>query len=160
MNDVASFLTQGLVGHDVALLLMRVLLGAFFVLARFRWFVDPSRPEHWLNHARHTHLSEKLKTCGFGDHPALAAFVATIEVGAGVFLILGLLTSVAAGGLIAILLGACSCSTREKTMRQQPVDGIQVAEDVLWTVEPLYLLLAVALFLAGGGAFSLDAILF
>lgn len=158
--DVSSFLTQGLVGHDVALLIVRVLLGAFFVLARFRWFYDPSRPEHFLNHARHTHLSEKLATCGFGNHPTVAALVATIEVGAGLFLIVGLLTSLAAFGLIAILLGACACSTREKTMRQQPVDGVQVAEDVLWTVEPLYLLLAVALFLAGGGAISLDAFLF
>jgi uncharacterized membrane protein YphA (DoxX/SURF4 family) len=158
--DYASLAVRGFGNPDIALLIVRVLLGSFFVLARFRWFYDPSRPEHFLNHARHTHLSEKLQTCGFGNHPAVAALVAAIEVGAGLFLIVGLFTSLAALGLIAILLGAVACSTKAKTMKQDPVDGIQVAEDVLWTVEPLYLLIAGALLVAGGGAYSLDGYLF
>lgn len=159
MNDVVDVLRNGFVAHDVGLLILRVLLGGFFVLARFRWFFDPSRPEHWLNHARHTHLSEKLQTCGFGNHPALAAFAAVVEVGGGLLMVLGIGTSLMALGLIGILLGAVACSTKAKTMKQEPVDGIQVAEDVLWTVEPLYLTLAVILLLCGGGAYSLDAFL-
>ena len=51
---------------DVALFLVRGILGAFFVLARFRWFYDPSRPEHWFNCGRHDHLAWKLCTCGYG----------------------------------------------------------------------------------------------
>jgi uncharacterized membrane protein YphA (DoxX/SURF4 family) len=159
-TDIVEFLRSGLVGADVALFLNRVLLGAFFVLARFRWIFDPSRPEHWLNQARHVHLSEKLHTCGFGDHPRLAAFVALAEISAGLALVLGFLTSLAGAGLILLLLAAMSCTTKEKTMRQQPVDDVQVVEDVLWTVEPIYLTLALVAFLCGGGAYSLDAVLF
>lgn len=40
--------------QDGMILIIRLCLGLFFVLARFRYFYDPSRPDNrWFNKARH-----------------------------------------------------------------------------------------------------------
>jgi RNA polymerase sigma factor (sigma-70 family) len=39
------YITNGFGGADIALFLARVVLGTFYVLARFRFFYDPSKPE-------------------------------------------------------------------------------------------------------------------
>lgn len=148
-------------GYDFALLLARLALGIFFILARFRYFYDPSRPEDpWLNAARVDHLRWKLCTCGVVFPKAIAPAVAVVEVGAGIFIALGLLTHLAAFGLLIILVQATRCTAREKVGKQGPVDRIDWWSCYLWTVEPLYIILAIALMVAGGGALSLDAWLF
>lgn len=148
-------------GPDLALAGIRAILGVFFILARFRYFYDPSRPDDpWLNAKRVDHLAWKLCICKFPNAKHLAPAVAIVEVGAGVFLVLGLLTHLAAFGLLVILIGATHCTMHEKVAKQEPVDRIDWWSCYLWTVEPIYIVLAAVLVVAGGGALSLDAALF
>jgi len=146
---------------DLAILLLRSLLGTFFVLARFRYFFDPSRPDdRFLNAARTDHLRWKLCVCGVPQARWFAPPVALVEVGAGLFLIAGLLTPLAAFGLLIILIQATHCTAKEKVGKQAPVDRTDWVSCYLWTVEPLYIALAIVLILTGGGAYSIDALLF
>jgi uncharacterized membrane protein YphA (DoxX/SURF4 family) len=153
---------------DLAQLVLRIVLGVFFVLARFRWFFDPSEgrtlTDFWnpvdgrvvLPPARHRSLSAKLVHCGFSGNPWLGVWVATVEVSAGLGVLFGFLTSLSALGLVVILLLGTRCTARDKTMRQNPVDRVDVLSCYLWTPEPVYLVIAVALVLMGGGVFSID----
>lgn len=144
---------------DVLPLFARLIVGLFFVLARFRWFFDPSRPGacFW-NSARHKHLAQRLCTCGYGMHPILSGFVAFVEVFAGLALIVGLLTNLAAVGLLGILAVGTYCTAREKVLAQNPVDRVDCVSCYLWRVEGPYLALVVGLLFTGPGRYSLDAI--
>lgn len=154
---LSRVLVTGLDFPDVALFVLRVVLGVFFVLARFRWFFDPSRPEQeWLNSARHKHLRAKLCSCGYSEHPLLSGTVATIEVSAGLALIAGLLTMPAAFGLFCILVFATYCTGKGKVAEQNPVDCIDCVSCYLWRVEGVYIMIAACILLLGPGRLSLD----
>jgi uncharacterized membrane protein YphA (DoxX/SURF4 family) len=152
-----SVLVTGFDMPDVVSLLLRVLLGAFFILARFRWFYDPSRPNMpWMNDKRHEHMILRLCTCGYGTHPAIAAFVACVEVSAGVALIIGLLTIPATLGLLGVLLFATFCTAYQKVCEQGPVDCIDCVSCYLWRVEGVYIAIAFSILAMGPGAYSID----
>lgn len=146
----------------LALFLARFVLGFFFVSYRFRWFYDPTPKDGGgaiCNVHRHLSLRKKLCQCGWGMSPALAAFVAVAEIAAGLGVMFGLLTGISAFGLLIILLVATLCTAKEKTLRQNPVDGIDVVNCYLWNPEPVYIVLAVVVLSLGPGSFSLDALL-
>lgn len=145
---------------DIVLFLARLIVGVFFVLARFRWFYDPTRTPAWFNPERRKHLVWKLCACGYGTHPILAAGVALVEVTAGLGLIVGLLVQPAAAALFATLLFATLCTAREKVLEQNPVDKVDCVSCYLWRVEGPYLLLCLGLALVGGGYYSLDYLMF
>jgi len=149
----------GLGAHDFALLVLRLVLGVFFLLARFRWMFDPSRVPHVNNPARHTHLAQKLCQCGYHWHPYMSAFVAITEISSGILLILGLLTVPAAFALLVILCFATYCTAYDKVMEQNPVDKIDMVSCYLWRVEGIYIALAISIMLLGPGAYSLDALI-
>lgn len=156
-----TVLVTGLSAPDVASFLLRVLLGVFFLLARFRWFYDPSRPDQpWMNAKRHEHMILRLCTCGYGSHPLISAFVACIEVSGGIALIIGLLTVPAALGLLGILLFATFCTAVEKVCEQKPVDCVDCVSCYLWRVEGVYATIAVCILLLGPGRLSLDWLVF
>ena len=172
---------SGLGFTDVALLLQRVALGGFFFLARFRWVYDPSRawvagyaangePQRgsndeavgrtpWFAPYRVNHLTWKLCSCGYGKHPVLSGFVALVEISAGLALVVGLLTPLASLGLLGTLGFATYCTAKEKVRKQNPVDHIDCVACYLWTVEPLYIVLALSALINGAGAYSLDAVI-
>lgn len=152
-------LVHGLGLGDAALLLNRLVLGSFYVLARFRFFYDPSkRPgERCLCSLRHGSLTRKMSHCGFTRWPlGLAWTAALVEVLAGLALIFGLLSVPAAFGLLVVTLFATKCTAREKVARQNPVDKLDVCASYLWLAEPLYIMMAVVTLLAGPGRWSLD----
>ena len=146
---------------DLGTFLLRIVLGLFFVLARFRFFYDPSKPygTQWLNRDRVTHLRNKLHACGY-HNSCLACFVACVEVGGGLALIFGFLTILATLGLIVILIFATLCTARNKVGEQCPVDGLDCCSCYLWRVEGVYIIIAIAILLFGPGAWSLDAWVF
>lgn len=90
----------------------------------------------------------------------MAAFVALSELAAGVSVICGFLTSLSAVGLLLILLVATLCTAKEKTLRQKPVDRIDVMNCYLWNPEPVYIVLALVVATLGPGWFSLDQLVF
>lgn len=140
--------------------LIRVTLGLFFFLARFRWLYDPSRPDQpWLNTARHKHFAERLCTCGYGMHPVLDDFVACVEILGGLGLVFGFLTQLSGLGLACVLTVATFCTAKDKVMAQGPVDWIDCVSDYLWRVEFMYLLLALYFAVYGAGPLSLDHLL-
>lgn len=145
----------------IALLIARFALGFFFVSYRFRWFYDPTPIEgpNWCNPYRHLNLRRKLCQCGWGISPAMGAFVAISETLAGFGVMLGLLTTLSALGLLVILLVATLCTAKEKTLRQKPVDVIDTVNCYLWNPEPVYMVLAVVVMVLGPGSISLDHLL-
>lgn len=149
---------------DIVELLLRVILGLFFVIYRFRWIYDPtSGTMPWLNTVRHQHLAAKLCSCGWGMHPLLAAFVALIENFAGLGVMFGLFTQLSAFGLMSILIVATTCTAKHKIEIQNggkgPEDSIDVVSCYLWTVEPVYIVIAFCVLLLGPGRYSIDALL-
>ena len=153
---------NGLGLTDIALFLNRVVLGAFFVLARFRFFWDPSKPHgsRWLNADRHSSLTHKMEYCGLKNKPyAWAWVVAIIEVGAGIWLILGFATAFAGLGLFLLTLRATFCTAKQKVFEQKPVDTVDICACYLWRVEGLYILAAFICVIAGPGAFALSSVL-
>lgn len=145
---------------SLASLLLRLILGTFFVLARFRWVYDPSRTPSLMNPLRHKHFRERLCTCGYGTHPLLCGFVASVEIAAGFAVILGLVTMPALCGLLCVLLFATWCTAREKVCAQNPVDQVDCISCYLWRVEGVYITVAVSLLCLGPGTWSLDHLLF
>ena len=146
----------------LALLLLRSTLGAFYVLARFRFFYDPSMPtgRRLLNRARHASLARKMCHCGLTAEPYLWAWlVAVIEVGAGLFLLAGYQTRLAAFGLLVLTCIATYCTAREKVAKQHPCDRLDWYACYLWCAEPLYIVLAVCVLLLGAGDWSADTLL-
>jgi len=144
----------------LVLFLARFVLGFFFVSYRFRWFYDPTPVDGVpiCSPFRHLNLRRKLCHCGWGMSEKLAAFVATAEVLAGLGVIFGLLTTLSALGLLGILLVATLCTAKDKTLRQNPVDKIDVVNCYLWNPEPVYIVLAIVVATFGGGWFSLDTL--
>lgn len=151
-----ELLFTGLGLTDIASLIARITLGVFFVLARFRWFYDPSKIPCIFNSVRHISLKAKLCHCGWGNTNWLPAVVATAEVAAGIAVVIGLLTPLAALGLFMICVVGTFCTAKDKTMKQNPVDGIDVVSCYLWTPEPIYIALTVIVMMLGAGVFSLD----
>lgn len=166
---------HGFGAGSIALLLIRVTLGLFYVLARFRFFYDPSKRsdgpigfreggyirygnQRWLNKARHDSLSAKMTACGFKWQPNLVAWiVATIEVGGGLLLIVGLYPALMAWLLFGVTAFASMCTWKHKVfVEQNPVDRIDVCSCYLWRVEGLYLIMAACVILGGGGALALS----
>lgn len=147
-------------GHsDFVLFTNRLLLGAFFVLARFRFFYDPSKDTgtRWFNVARRCSLTHKMAYCGLKNRPAMWAWVAAfVEVLAGTGVILGLLTIPSALGLLVLLLVATRCTAKTKVMEQNPVDKLDCVACYLWRVEGLYIGLALTVLIGGPGKYSLD----
>jgi uncharacterized membrane protein YphA (DoxX/SURF4 family) len=153
----ATLLLTGPGYHDLGILVLRIILGTFFILARFRWLYDPSRPQQpWLNAGRHEHFIKRLCTCGYGGHPYLCAFVAMTEILAGGAIIVGLLTELALMGLMSVLLFATWCTAWEKICAQNPVDKVDCISCYLWRVEGVYIAICAVLLLNGPGLFSLD----
>lgn len=144
----------------LVLFIARFVLGFFFVSYRFRWFWDPT-PQDGVavcSPFRHLNLRRKLCHCGWGMNPTFAAFVAVAELLAGLGVIFGVLTTLSAAGLLAILLVATLCTAKEKTLRQNPVDRIDIVNCYLWNPEPVYIVLALVVLVLGPGWFSLDTL--
>jgi uncharacterized membrane protein YphA (DoxX/SURF4 family) len=84
---------------------------------------------------------------------------AIVEVGGGLALIVGLLTTIAASGLLILTLRATMCTAWAKIREQNPVDSIDCVACYLWRVEGIYIALSALIVLMGPGEFSLDALL-
>ena len=145
---------------DFVLLTARIILGGFFVVDRFRWFWDPQHTgsaRHLLNEARREHLRAKIEQITGLRSMLWSVVVAVVEFFGGLALIFGLLTPLAAAGILVILIIASRGNFHEKVIvRQKPVDKIDVLSCYFWTVEPLYIWMAAMIVILGAGAISLD----
>lgn len=141
---------------DLLLLSIRVLVGGFFLLYRFRWVYEPSN-RTWFCPNRAAKLKGALADCGV--NPGLASFVAVTEILAGLGLILGLCTMGSAVVLGIIMAYGHRCVVIPGIRKMQPVDILDTMRCWLMWPEPLYLIMCVWLLCTGPGRFSLDHIL-
>lgn len=147
----------GLGFQDATMFFIRLILGGFFVLYRFRWVYDPSATDRkWFSPSRKSRLIDRLYTCGYSANPLLAALVALGEIAAGLAVIVGFLTVPAAMVLLVILVFANCCTPREEIPLMKPVDKLDVLRCYLHLAEPLYLILAIGVIFIGPGMWSLD----
>ncbi len=118
------------------------IVGLFFVLARFRFFYDPSKSPslRWFNRLRYQSLYNKIHSCGWTHRTALWTwYTAVVEVLGGLSLMLNIGRSISGPLLLGLLLVASKCTYRTKCLEQCPVDKIDWLCAYLWRVEGLYI---------------------
>jgi len=128
---------------DVALLLLRVVLGCLMVAhgtqKAFGWFSGPG----------FTATSGAFHAWGFRPGPRMVVVASVCEVTGGLLLVLGLATPLAC----AILIGTLAAATSPNFAK-----GFWAAAGGI-ELPVIYAVIAAALALSGGGAFSIDALI-
>jgi uncharacterized membrane protein YphA (DoxX/SURF4 family) len=150
MRLFASF-NGALTMESIIVWLLSWTVGAFFFLARFRFFYDPSKPRglRWLNQSRQESLAQKMVYCGMRNWPlSVAWFVASVEVIAALMLLAGWHREIAALLLLGILAVATRCTAKKKVMEQHPVDYLDIVCSYLWRVEGLYIVMVLCILAA------------
>lgn len=135
-------------GAHIVQYILEFTVGIFFLLARFRFFYDPSKPpgNRWLNATRHASLEHKMCYCGLTWLPLFWAWVvAIVEVSTALALITQVLEEIAILGVFVTLCVATRCTAKQKVMEQNPADYIDIVGCYLWRVEGLYLIMTVCI---------------
>jgi putative oxidoreductase len=147
-NEVVSALVDGTGGGDVALLVCRVVVGAFFAISGAHKLISPTR---------HQALFETLKASRIPYLKVMSWFVPGVELSAGLGVAFGFLAPLAALGLICILTVAIVTDGLGRIPSWNPTDRSDYLEDVLYLPEVLYVLLLLPVLTMGAGPVSLDA---
>jgi uncharacterized membrane protein YphA (DoxX/SURF4 family) len=139
------------VGHaDVAFALNRFAVGAFFMLSGYHKL---------FNAERHRIIAEELKALGIHAVGFNQWWVPLVEFTAGSAVLIGLLAPLAAFGLLIVILGAIATSGRQRMKLYKPIDEADRIDDWLYLPETLYAFMLVMVISAGGGPYSLDALI-
>jgi len=118
---------------DIALLVMRIIIGTFFIRHGYHKFLDPHKMGRWL---------DKL---GYKPGILFAWFILIVEFFGGILIILGVGTKVFAFLMSAIMLQGIYHRKYVKSLGF--VDG--------WEINYVTLASTIALILLGGGLYSL-----
>lgn len=145
-----ELLLSGFNAADLGTALMRVGAGLFFSISGYHKL---------FNADRHKSLVKTLEGDGVPLISVNQWFVPAIEFSAGMALIVGLLTPLAAAGLLAICCVATAVDGIKRISDWAPLDKADYLDDVLYLPEVVWLIVLVALILGGAGAYSLDAML-
>lgn len=132
---------------DLILLLYRLSVGLFFAI---------SGAHKLFNAARHRSLVATLVASHIPLLNFNQWFVPCVELSAGLGVMTGTLTPLAALGLSAICLVALATNAKKLIAAMQPLDKSDAFDDLLYLPESLLLLLLLPLLTYGGGAFSID----
>ena len=123
---------------SAALLILRVVLGIVFIVHGVKHFINREKTERW------------TASMGFGRPTVQWFFMTFVEIGVGAAMVLGLLTSVASAGVVALMVVAYWTVHRAAGffVSARPDEGY----------EYVLMLIAVAVVLAvmGPGEWSLD----
>ena len=148
-NEVlASLLIDGTGGGGVALLICRVVVGAFFAISGAHKLISP---------ARHQAMFQTLKASHIPRLEFMSWFVPGVELSAGLGVAFGFLAPLAALGLICVLTVAIITDGIGRIPSWHPIDRSDYLDDVLYLPEVLYLLLLLPVLTMGAGPVSLDA---
>src|ERR1700679_137426 len=135
---------------DLALTLNRVAVGAFFMLSGYHKL---------FNAERHRLFVDELKSLGV---PALGFnqwWVPLVEFSAGTAVLIGLLSPLAALGLLVIMLVAIATPGRQRIKLYKPIDRGDRIDDWLYLPETLYAFMLIIVISAGAGPYSFDALI-
>src|SRR5580698_2404210 len=145
-----NILFNGVGWIDIALILNRIAVGAFFMLSGYHKL---------FNAERHRTFADELKGLGV---PALGFnqwWVPSVEFSAGAAVVVGLLAPLAALGLLVIILVAMATSGRQRIKLYKPIDRGDRIDDWLYLPETLYAFMLIVIISAGAGPYSLDALI-
>ena len=146
----ASVITLGAGAPEAALTLNRVALGAFFAISGYLKLFNASR---------HATMTETLQRAGVPAVPLMQWLVPAVEFSGGVALILGLLSALAAFGLLVICLFAFKLDAIKRINAWQPINRADWIGDVLYLPKVLYCIGLTVVMLAGPGPWSVDAVI-
>jgi putative oxidoreductase len=145
-----EILLRGLGWTDLAVTLNRIAVGAFFMLSGYHKL---------FNAERHRSVVDELKALGV---PALGFnqwWVPLVEFAGGAAVLVGLLTPLAALGLLVIILVAIATSGRQRMKLYKPIDEADRIDDWLYLPETLYAFMLIIIVSVGAGPYSLDALI-
>jgi len=145
---VIDILFKGVGETDIALTFSRVAVGMFFMFSGYHKL---------FNAQRHRALVDELKALHVAAVRINQWWVPSVEFAAGSAIFIGLLTPVAALGLLTIVLVAGVTSGRLRIKDYQPIDKADRIGDWLYLPEILYAFMLVMFVSAGAGPYSLDA---
>ena len=135
---------------DIALTLDRVAVGMFFMFSGYHKL---------FNAQRHRALVDELTSLHVAALWINQWWVPSVEFAAGSAVFIGLLTPLAALGLLMIVLVASVTSGRLRIKGYQPIDRADRIDDWLYLPEILYAFMLILVISAGAGPYSLDALI-
>ena len=145
---VIDILFKGVGWTDIALTLDRVAVGMFFMFSGYHKL---------FNAQRHRALVDELTALHVAAVRINQWWVPSVEFGAGSAVFIGLLTPLAAFGLLVIVLVASVTSGRVRIKSYQPIDRADRIDNWLYLPEILYAFMLIIFVSAGAGPYSLDA---
>jgi uncharacterized membrane protein YphA (DoxX/SURF4 family) len=143
-------LIDGLALPDAALLLNRVVVGAFFAISGYHKL---------FNRDRHAALVETLTVDRIPLVRVNQWFVPSVELVGGASLMLGMVSVWAALLLGAVCLVATCADGLKRVREYHPIDACDWVDDLLYLPEVLYGIMLVEVILNGPGAYSLDYVI-
>jgi uncharacterized membrane protein YphA (DoxX/SURF4 family) len=147
---VIDILFKGVGWTDIALTLDRVAIGMFFMFSGYHKL---------FNAQRHRALVDELTALHVAAVRINQWWVPSVEFAAGSAVFIGLLTPLAAFGLLVIVLVASVTSGRVRIKSYQPIDKADRIDNWLHLPEILYAFMLIIFVSAGAGPYSLDAVI-
>jgi uncharacterized membrane protein YphA (DoxX/SURF4 family) len=135
---------------DLAMTLNRIAVGFFFMVSGYHKL---------FNAERHRSIVDELKALSV---PAIGFnqwWVPLVEFSAGGAVLIGLLTPLAALGLLVITIVAIATSGRQRIKLYKAIDTADRIDDWLYLPETLYAVMLITVISAGAGPYSLDAVI-
>jgi uncharacterized membrane protein YphA (DoxX/SURF4 family) len=143
-------LFNGVGWMDIAMTLNRIAVGAFFFLSGFHKL---------FNAERHRTFVDELKSLGVHAVGFNQWWVPLVEFSAGGAVVIGLLSPLAALGLLVIILVAIVTSGRQRLELYKPIDEADRIDDWLYLPEVLYAFMLIVVVSGGAGPYSFDALI-
>jgi uncharacterized membrane protein YphA (DoxX/SURF4 family) len=146
---VIDILFRGIGSTDIALTVIRVAVGTFFMFSGYHKL---------FNAQRHRALVDELTALHVAAIKINQWWVPSVEFAGGSAVFIGLLTPLAALGLLVIVLVASVTSGRVRIKGYQAIDRADRIDDWLYLPEILYAFMLIMFVSAGAGPYSLDAV--
>jgi uncharacterized membrane protein YphA (DoxX/SURF4 family) len=145
---MVQILFNGVGYADIALTLNRVVVGMFFVLSGYHKL---------FNAERHRVFADELRSLHVHAVAINQWWVPLVEFSAGGAVVIGLVTPLAALGLLFIILVASATTGRERIKAYKPIDRADRIDDWLYLPETLYVVMLIVVISTGAGPYSLDS---
>ncbi len=135
---------------DLAMILNRIAVGAFFMLSGYHKL---------FNAPRHRAFVDELKALGVPAVGFNQWWVPLVEFAAGGAVLIGFLAPLAALGLLVTIVVAIATSGPQRIKLYKPIDEADRIDDWLYLPETLYAVMLIIVVSAGAGPYSLDAVI-
>jgi putative oxidoreductase len=147
--SLALLWLNGVGGFAIAYTLLRVAVGGFFASSGWHKLFNPHRKQM---------VGKVMVEDGIPFPSFCAVFVPVVELLAGLGVMLGALTTLAALGLLVVSLVATCTDALWRLPDRHPLDPVDWFAKAIYLPEVLLVLILLAIWMGGPGAYSLDHI--